>query len=199
MIYAVRLKEDINKGNTGLGHKAGRFLLRYGLLKEYGIDLKECTILKNEYGKPYLKEYSDVFFNISHCKTMAVCVFGNVPVGIDVEVKRSCKDGLMKRVLSEEEYERVKTANTDELQFIKYWTLKEAYGKAAGMGMLYDYANMTFRIDDKTVGSRDKEYRMWQLIQEDEFIISVCRKQTEEFEEDIEFVEMNYNELEAEQ
>ncbi len=195
MIYAIRMKDVCRKSE----HKVGRFLLRYGLMKEYGIDLSECTILKNEHGKPYLKEYPDIYFNISHCNAMAVCVFGNTAVGIDVEGRRICKDSLMKRVLTDEEFEAVKATNDEILEFFKYWTLKEAYGKAMGVGMLYDYASMAFKFIEKSIMCPDKEYSMWQMVIDNELVISVCRKQVEEFYEEIEYLDINYNELEEEE
>lgn len=196
MIYAVELKENARKNKAALEHKAGRFLLKYGLSKEYGIDLAECTVLKNEHGKPYLNEHPDIFFNISHCKAMAVCALGSAPVGIDVETMRKCSEGLMKRVLSEAELEAVKASGADAIEFIKYWTLKEAYGKAVGVGMLYNYASMSFRAADGNITCPDNKYRVWQKIMNDELVISVCRMQNEEFEEAIEFIEPDYNELE---
>lgn len=191
MIYAVNL-------NASDGHKAGRFLLKYGLLKEYGIDLSACTVLKNKHGKPYLKEYPDIFFNISHCSSsgsrsrMAVCVFGNSSVGIDIEAKRPFSERLLKKVLSSEEYNNFDTS--DELGFLKYWTLKEAYGKAKGVGMLYDYANTNFFHNGRII-CPDAQYRVWQQIF-GEIVISVCRKQCEDFVEHMEVLDMYYNELE---
>ncbi len=199
MIYAVRL-EDIALDNStvalrqeraAIEHKSGRFLLKYGLLREYGIDLSECEVAKNEYGKPYLKEHPELYFNISHCSSMAVCVLGDAPVGIDIEVRRRYNENIIKRVLSDEEYKKVKAAYDiceDTVEFLRFWTLKEAYGKAIGKGLLYDYSNMSFSIGDEGIICPDKDYQMWQKVIDGELVISVCRKQTESFEEDIEFV-----------
>lgn len=198
MIYAMRFTNVVRKDKVTLEHKAGRFLIKYGLMKEYGIDLSDCTILKNEHGKPYLKEYPDIYFNISHCKAMVICVFGNAPVGIDVESRRICKESLMKRVLTKEEFETVK-ASDDDIDFFRYWTLKEAYGKAVGVGILYDYASMTFKVTDGNIICPDNEYRIWQKTLDSEIVISVCRKQNEEFEETIDFLELDYNELEEDE
>ncbi len=208
MVYAIKLGDIELDSNTSsarqnrasLEHKAGRFLLKYGLAKEYGIDLSKCEIAKNEYGKPYLKEYPEVYFNISHCKAMAVCVLGDAPVGIDIEIRRKYKESLMKRVLSDEEFRKVKAAYDiceDTIEFLKYWTLKEAYGKAIGKGMLYDYHDMSFSADGGKVICPDEDYQMWQKVIDGELVISVGRKQKESLEEYIEFIAKNINELEV--
>lgn len=196
MIYAIRMTDVVGKSRAAYEHKAGRFLLKYGFMKEYGLDLSCCTIIKNEHGKPYIKEYPDIYFNISHCKTMAVCVLGKEPVGVDVESRRTCKASLMKRVLTKEELEAVKASEDEILEFFKYWTLKEAYGKATGVGMLYDYASTAFKFIERSIICPDKEYSMWQKVIDNELVISVCRKQNEEFEEALEVIEPDYNELE---
>ena len=188
MVYAVRLDGTVD------GHRMGRILLKYGLNKEYGIDLdKCCELLKNEHGKPYLKEYPDIFFNISHCKRMAVCVFGDTPVGIDVEEKRSIREGLLKRVLTKEEQfyiEALKGTGKEELEFIRFWTLKEAYGKAVGVGMLYDYKNTGFLNSEKLI-CPDKDYNVWHTSLDDGIFLSVCRRCKDSFEEAIEYVEVS--------
>ncbi|XP_075491537.1 uncharacterized protein LOC142529784 [Primulina tabacum] len=104
---------------------------------------------KNSYGKPEVDwGFSDdcqpppVHFNISHTSSLVACgVTINSQIGIDVEEKhRSIKHSILsfaKRYFSEHEVQFLATLTDPEVQrqeFIKLWTLKEAYVKALGRG-----------------------------------------------------------------
>lgn len=212
MIYAAWLPAASHKKpheDGAVQHDAGMRLLEYGLLKQYGIMLKTCRLIKNKWGKPFLKDYPDIFFNISHCNGLAVCVFGTASVGIDAECGRKCGESVIKRVLSAEEYDCLcRECGSDEsgrnLEFIRYWTLKESYGKAVGSGMGYDWKAVTFSRNgqDKAMAKEcgteevrpwncsDTEYSAWQTkLCKDSgtYVISVVRKQKEAFREAIEW------------
>lgn len=81
-------------------------------------------------------------FNVSHTSSLIACgVVLNKPIGIDVEEKqRILKNSISsfaKRYLSQREVEFLLTFSDPEIQrqeFIKLWTLKEAYVKALGRG-----------------------------------------------------------------
>jgi 4'-phosphopantetheinyl transferase len=49
------------------------------------IDNKYIRINKNQYGKPYLKEYPNFNFNISHSGEYVLCAVDDKSIGIDVE------------------------------------------------------------------------------------------------------------------
>ncbi|KAF5473873.1 hypothetical protein F2P56_005827 [Juglans regia] len=104
---------------------------------------------KNIYGKPEV-EWEDVddqqlpplHFNISHTSSLIACgVTVNSPIGIDVEEKqRKLKNNVLafaRRYFSPYEVELLTAISDPEIQhqeFIKLWTLKEAYVKALGRG-----------------------------------------------------------------
>ncbi|KAL0707728.1 hypothetical protein Bca4012_074154 [Brassica carinata] len=104
---------------------------------------------KNLYGKPEVDRevdtttnYPKLKFNISHTDSLMACgVTVNVPVGIDVEDKtrkmRHDVLSLAKRFYSSREVEFLSSIADMEArrkEFIKLWTLKEAYVKALGKG-----------------------------------------------------------------
>lgn len=210
MIYAVWFENEQNNdavGKTcedrGVGAKDSKAqhdtawkLFEYALKKEYDIELSECTILRNRWGQPRLKEYPGIYFSISHCKSIAVCVLADDEVGIDAEaVGRVCKENVWRRMLSEGEYVRLLSMEDDkrDKEFLKYWTLKECYGKAIGTGLSYDYKKVIFAIEDVGITSNLPEHKLWQTVinkNNKEFIVSVCRKQTGAFEESIEWVSL---------
>ncbi|RZC74338.1 hypothetical protein C5167_049820 [Papaver somniferum] len=104
---------------------------------------------KNNFGKPEVEWEHDeqwnppsLHFNISHSSSLIACgVTVDMPIGIDVEEKqRKTKNSTMsfaRRYFSPHEVERLHAIVDPEVQrheFIKLWTLKEAYVKALGRG-----------------------------------------------------------------
>ncbi|MCL7040126.1 hypothetical protein MKW94_001148 [Papaver nudicaule] len=104
---------------------------------------------KNNFGKPEVEwEHNEQWnppslnFNISHSSSLIACgVTVDMPIGIDVEEKqRRTKNSVLsfaRRYFSPHEVERLHAIADPEVQqheFIKLWTLKEAYVKALGRG-----------------------------------------------------------------
>ncbi len=199
MIYAAWIEN--NGGNrsvsANLQHDVAWKVFGHALNKEYGIRLSECTILRNRWGKPSLKEYPDIHFSISHNKSMAVCIVSDNEVGIDIEtVGRVCSDNVWRRMLSDEEYiclTDMSDAKERDREFLKYWTLKESYGKTIGTGLSYDYKSVVFNISDAGIVCNVPDHRLWQTVvkkNNEEVIISVCKKQITDYTESIEWVNL---------
>ncbi|KAG7558539.1 4'-phosphopantetheinyl transferase domain superfamily [Arabidopsis thaliana x Arabidopsis arenosa] len=127
------------------------------------VDPRTLMFKKNMYGKPEVdwQNYKNrnnppLHFNISHTDSLIACgVTVHVPVGIDVEYKeRKIKHdvlALAKRFYSADEVKFLSTIPDVEVQrkeFIKLWTLKEAYVKALGKGFSAAPFN-TFTIQSK--------------------------------------------------
>ena len=105
----------------------------------------------NDRGKPYIKG-SKLHFNMSHSGDYVVLAVSDHPVGIDIERLRCGRLSVAKRCFCKEEYEDIINAGSEENQnrrFLEYWTLKEAYVKYLGEGLLVPLDS--FRIVD--VGS----------------------------------------------
>ncbi|KAI3918660.1 hypothetical protein MKX01_041980 [Papaver californicum] len=108
---------------------------------------------KNNFGKPEVEWQQNeqwnppsLHFNISHSSSLIACgVTVDMPIGIDVEEKqRKTKNSTMsfaRRYFSPNEVERLHAISDPEVQqheFIKLWTLKEAYAKHwAGVSRLH--------------------------------------------------------------
>ena len=90
----------------------------------------------DENGKPYLPG-EDIYFNLSHAGTFAVCAVSCAPVGCDVELIRAYLPAVARRFdpaearLLEEEPDEARRAEL----FFRLWTLKESYMKAVGEGI----------------------------------------------------------------
>lgn len=121
-----------------------RVSLRKHILRYLGspkqLDLKFKT---NRYGKPYLDDEfieKKLYFNISHSGGYVVCAFSRFNnLGIDVECVKSeiDIDNLASNYFAKEEVNRlIKIPTCQRLdRFYQYWTMKEAFIKAIGMGL----------------------------------------------------------------
>lgn len=154
MIYVIFQKYFLEKNEHKYHkeHYLGRRLLRYGLEKYYGISLSdnelEDRIDVNQYGKPFLKEYDSIHFNVSHCDGFVACALADCSVGLDVEIVQDFPESMIKKVLTEKEKTilRARGCNEKEYQetFFRFWTMKESYMKWEGKGFNLDPLSIEF-------------------------------------------------------
>ena len=115
--------------------------------------------LYNDYGAPYIE--GGPHFSISHCKRgIAVAVSEN-PIGIDIESIRSFKPELMRKTMNEDEQLRITYSATPEVEFIRFWTQKEALLKLQGTGIISDLHHVLTHAHDVSwteISPLDKGY-----------------------------------------
>jgi 4'-phosphopantetheinyl transferase len=145
--YSVkRLKEYV----------VGRALLKLALKLEMGLDIEILKLAKNPYGKPFLEEYEDIHFNISHSEDLVMVILSDTsPVGLDVEFVGKDYLDVMDEVFSIEEIKHIQSYSTKEemiYSFFKLWTKKEAIIKADGRGFSYPLKKLQFSSVDDTNG-----------------------------------------------
>lgn len=104
-------------------------LLQDGLRELYGIS----EGLEFEYlddGKPVLKNYPNIHFNLSHCKKGVLCVIDDKPVGCDIEAIAERLDvELTNYIFDRQTVQDILRAPNPCLEFTKQWTLLEAVYK----------------------------------------------------------------------
>uniref|UniRef100_A0A059PZ17 holo-[acyl-carrier-protein] synthase n=1 Tax=Saccharum hybrid cultivar R570 TaxID=131158 RepID=A0A059PZ17_9POAL len=113
------------------------------------VDPRSFEFKKNKFGKPEILWRSDdsrmerpLHFNISHTSSLIACgITMDTPIGIDIEDKKrkTAKNilSLARRYFtpSENDYlTKIPDPDGQQKEFIKLWTLKEAYVKALGRG-----------------------------------------------------------------
>lgn len=113
---------------------------------------------KNEYGRPHIAAQFGLEwlrFNLSHTDGLIACaVVRDREVGVDVENIQ--RDGelvkLADRYFSPAEVAELQGLADAEkpLRFFDYWTLKESYIKARGMGLSIPLDHFSFRIGHHT-------------------------------------------------
>lgn len=161
-------------------HEQGLWLLRRALRERYGIGCGEGRmpeLVEGAHGKPYLKEYPLIHFNISHCMGLAVLAIGDCVVGIDAECVRPYREPLLKRVLSDAELRQMEEAGESEREelFFRFWTLKESYVKAVGCGITVPLQDISFQIGKNGEIACEKtgwSFRQWKLAEK--YIVSAC-------------------------
>ena len=137
---------------------------------------------KNVYGKPYLKDYPQIHFNISHGKDIAICAISNEPVGADVEKIHDFNPLILRKVLTDAEKEFWDSLPEDEKEtwFYRFWTLKEARIKHAGMGLSMSLTSFSFHFDLEKepyhIQCSDTDVYFKQLILEKQYVLSLCSK-----------------------
>lgn len=161
-------------------HELGMRLLRFGLEKEYGIKTdsgSDLSILKGEHGKPCLKAFPHIHYNISHTEGLVICALGEMPLGLDVEKIHSFKSNICRKVLSEKEQEFMETLSEEKKQeyFFRYWTLKESYVKAIGCGITIPLTSVSFEIAGEDIYSPSAlDALFWQEVLENQYMVSLC-------------------------
>lgn len=172
-IDSYRLVRD-KKLSLGVG-----ILLNRGL-SEYGLKEADVAIAYGKHGKPYLVNYPNIHFNLSHAGQMVLAIFAEVEVGCDIEPIQKAEMPLAKRFFCSEEYEYIAT-QTEEWQnraFYRIWTLKESFIKATGLGLSLPLNVFEIQIGtDEMVNVRQTvdhaDYQFFEYQMED-YCIAVC-------------------------
>lgn len=116
---------------------AKSFLILEDLLRER-FSLDACPEFSyTDKGKPYLREYPDIFFSISHCRKGIAVAVSDRPVGIDIEETGYDRD-VAAIVLNDEELAAVRHSEEPDVCFTEIWTRKESYLKLTGEGLRDD-------------------------------------------------------------
>lgn len=164
-------------------------ILLYALKIEYGVSVLP-KIATGKLGKPYF-ENRICCFNISHCDTGIVVAVSDKEIGVDIQnsvsfIKEVKNQFLCKR---EEAFVMKKKESPDEI--LKIWTLKEAYGKCRGVGLLYPFKEKDFSdiLDYKGICEFEKFYVT--TIINNEYILSVFAHN----KKDIKFCSVKYSQL----
>ena len=132
-----------------------RALVRTTLSKYADVPSTAWAFETNDHGRPHVSPrhgVSDIHFNLSNTRGLVVCaVSRNDEIGIDVEtIARDIDvDAVAPTVFAPEELADFRRAASEHRieRFFSYWTLKEAYIKARGMGLSLPLDGFWFELD----------------------------------------------------
>lgn len=159
--YLSQLSVDEEKRYHSFHHEEDKHsyliahvLLRNALSKYIDVPAEAWKFACNEHGKPEIVRVAgvpEIAFNLTHTKGCCACVVSlGVASGIDAEnIHRQCNyKGLAKRMFSDDENAALDVSEKPVQQFYKFWTLREAYVKALGVGLSGSSKDYSFELDD---------------------------------------------------
>lgn len=126
---SLRYRFDIDRKMSVISY----LMLLYALRENYNIINPQ--IAYGVYGKPYLTEYPDIYFNISHCPKGCICAVSDREIGVDIQDIRPFSWDIARRVCCEDELKMLECADDKARLFTKIWTMKESYDKMTGEGI----------------------------------------------------------------
>ena len=110
----------------------------------------------NAYGRPRVCQpsFGDLDFNLAHTNGIAVCLVGRGIVGVDVEdLFRHPPLDVADQFFSAIEVQSLmqRPIELRPRRFYEYWTLKESYIKARGLGLSLPLDQFSFDLDSEPV------------------------------------------------
>ena len=153
------------------------------LLSKYYPEIKpSCWEFKyNQYGKPFISEKHQIklFFNLSHTQTSFAIIINKSGVcGIDIEGNSGSNFAAIDMILSKNEK---KVLSIKKISFYTFWTLKEAYLKAVGIGLTISPLNIFFNLINYENGKPfiKKNFQMasYHIVENDTYISYAIPKQ----------------------
>jgi 4'-phosphopantetheinyl transferase len=146
---ADRFRRDDDRAMFTLG----RYMARTVVGRALGVGPCDWRWREGPHGRPEIDDTgTDLHFNLSHSAGLVICaVARGRTVGVDVEHlgRRAFELGLVQRYCSPSEAEDVYEQGKHwRDRFLVYWTLKEAYLKARGIGISLPLSDISFALGD---------------------------------------------------
>lgn len=171
---------------------ATRALVRTALSGYADVAPGDWRFSSNAYGRPSIAEThpdaGDLSFNISHTRHLiALALTRDATIGVDVEnfVARQAPIDVAHHFFSPPEVAALLALEPTRRQrrFFEYWTLKESYIKARGMGLslpldrfAFDYpCERTVSLDIHPELEDDPgRWHLWQMQPAPEYLLALC-------------------------
>ena len=152
---------------------AGAYLLLKKLLLEKNITNPLFKIEK--YGKAYISNFENIYFNLSHSGKMVLCAISDRKVGVDIEyIDHEIDLNIAKHYFYNKEYESIMNSQNPADEFFKYWVLKESYMKYTGLGMNLKLDSFEIKIEDKIELKNDDEGLKFNLFNLENYKIGIA-------------------------
>ncbi len=183
-----------NKKATYVSMTAG-LLLQEVVEREFGLKPEDILIGRGENGKPYLKEYPEYKYNISHSGDMVMMAYSMQELGVDIEELRVKDMKVARRCFTPCEYLYVLNGSSEcdgavpagcevdalnievSRRFFEIWTLKEAYLKLTGKGISVPLSSFEVDVENKCVKDEALKYYTGEV---DNYIYAICAEDVSE-------------------
>lgn len=171
-----------------------RAMVRTVLSKYARIAPEQWLFNANQYGKPEVwnqdARANGISFNLSHTSGLIVIVLGiarDRAIGVDVENVRQQRAALevAERYFAPQEVSALRMLPREEQgnRFFEYWTLKESYIKARGMGLSIPFGRFAFNLEEPglirlsiepTLRDRPECWDFWQFMAAEQSRVALC-------------------------
>jgi 4'-phosphopantetheinyl transferase len=173
-----------------------RALVRRVLSRYTAVDPADWVFTRNAYGRPEIAHpralAGDLSFNISHTRGLIVlAVARHGALGVDVEniATRAAALDIAERFFAPEEVAALTAVppHQQHNRFFEYWTLKEAYVKARGMGFSLPLDQFSFHYPDNravAISIRPEltddpaRWQFWQIQPTPQYLVAVCAERS---------------------
>ena len=173
--------EQMADTNTRRCRMISYFIL-YSLLKERQIIPNGFCF--NSAGKPYLKGFKNLFFNISYADTLIAIAVSDKEVGVDIEKKGKIGVGVARHFFSEKEIVGINACGNPSDMANRIWTMKESFVKMLGNGLNIPLDAFSIVIDE----SHKCQHCIWKgeeyFFKEyavDDYDLTMCSQDMEDF------------------
>lgn len=154
---------------------ASEILLKHAISNVLGKEIiLEYKYLNN--GKPYLKN-DEIYFNISHSHDYVIVAVSDHDIGCDIEFNDEIDLNVAKKFFSSNEYYDIINNAKERNLFYRYWTLKESFVKATGMGLKLPLNSFTIHLGDNILVDQtydQNKYYFKELSVIDDYSIAIC-------------------------
>lgn len=162
--------------DTRAQHAVGRALIRLLGAQEAGCRPSELTVAVTEGGKPWLPGVPGVNVTVAHTRrAVVVASVSGAPIGVDIEHPAAAVQPLRlaQRLFASQEVRAIRQLSGDGLAdwFARVWTIKEAVGKALGVGVIpalsrvvVDSGDAGLRLADVGFGPAVASWTLHQLV-----------------------------------
>jgi 4'-phosphopantetheinyl transferase len=162
-------------------------MVRTTLARALGRDPRALRFVIGSHGKPSIEGVS---FNLSHTDGLVAVAVGNGALGVDVEDSERRTDilGVCDRFFAPAEVDALRAlpASAQRERFFRYWTLKESYIKARGLGLAIPLEDFAFTLDSPEitvafVPRLQDDPGRWRFGQEKlgRYLVALCTEKTE--------------------
>lgn len=168
----------------------GGYLLQVALRNYLGITddnkIIEPTYVYGPQGKPYLADYPEFFFSLSHSGSLVALIASGQEVGMDVQQHVQIKEGLAKRFFTAGEnilLNRQKDNAEYQKMFFRLWSIKESYMKLTGLGMKLGLDSFEIDFYKREINQQKRKAAVFQEISlpgMGDYSVSICLKEREE-------------------
>ena len=173
-----------------------RALVRAVLSKYQAVDPRAWVFSRNAYGRPEIDFRSmgavDLCFNVSHTAGLIVLgVTRGRALGVDVEntTARGNPLDVAEHVFAATELAALARLSPEHRldRFFQYWTFKESYIKARGMGISIPLQKFSFQLErdgfvDLEIAPElcddAKRWQFWQMRPASEHMLAICAERT---------------------